>query len=143
MAPGKGFFPRGSLAGCPARRGYVYVVFFSSELSPKRSVIIAHTGKNSRFSTSDGVNFYDKHCWTASVVPNVGTCPGPYRRPREVTLRGHSRDTLGTPFGHSGARGPEDPETLPQTLPRTPRSSGTLCRTLPGTLRARRARSLL
>ena len=45
------------------------------------------------------------------------------------TLRGHSRDTLGTLFGHSGARGPKGPR---DTLRDTPRDT-------PGTLRARRA----
>ena len=56
----------------------------------------------------------------------------------------HSGDTLGTLFGHSGARrARRAPETLPRTLSRTPRFSGTLARTLSGTLRARTPRSLL
>ena len=53
---------------------------------------------------------------------------------------GHSRDTLGTLFGHSGARGPRAPETPRRTLPRTPPVFGDTLGDTPGTLRARRAR---
>ena len=52
----------------------------------------------------------------------------------------HLFDTLGTLFGHSGARGPKVPETPRGTFPRTPPFSGTLSETLPRTLRARKAR---
>ena len=46
----------------------------------------------------------------------------------------HSGDTLGTLFGHSGARA----RRAPETLCRTPRFSGTLSGTLPETLRPER-----
>ena len=52
------------------------------------------------------------------------------------TLSGHLFDTLGPGAGMR-------PETLPRTLPQTPQFSGTLSRTFPGTLQARRARSPL
>ena len=54
-----------------------------------------------------------------------------------VTLRGHSRDTFWTlrSPGPEGLLG-----TPPRTLRRTPRFSGTLRQTLPGTLGPRRAR---
>ena len=64
-----------------------------------------------------------------------GGSPGPFgprapECPKSVptisrTLCSHSGDTLGTLFGHSGARGPKDPWTPLRTLPRTPPFSGT------------------
>ena len=51
---------------------------------------------------------------------------------------GHSGNTLGTPFGHSGARTPKGPGR--RTLPRTPPVFGDTLGDTPGTLRARRAR---
>ena len=59
--------------------------------------------------------------------------------PRSVL--GHLFDTLGTLSGHFlDTPEPGAPETLRGTLPETPRFLGTLSGTLPGTLRARRAR---
>ena len=79
----------------------------------------------------------------------LGGPPGPALRSVQKvseSVPGVSRrcpDTPGTLSGHlldTPERGAQRaPETLPQTLPRTPRFSGTLF----GTLRARRARSLL
>ena len=69
-------------------------------------------------------------------VPRVSPeCPG-HLFDTPGTLSGHLLDTL-----EPGAW--RAPETPLQTLARTPRFSGTPRRTLPATLRARRARSLL
>ena len=82
-----------------------------------------------------------------------GVSPGPFGPRAPECQKGVPRvskrcpDTPGTLSGHlfdtpePGAR--RAPETPRGTLPRTPPFSGTPCRTLSGTLRARRARKTL
>ena len=83
-----------------------------------------------------------RECPTGSLRGPSGPGPQSIQKvsrecPRSVKkCPGHSRDTLGTLFGHSRARGPRALETPRQTLPRTPPvTPGTLSGTLSGTLR--------
>ena len=86
-------------------------------------------------------------CYRSLSGPSGPKCPGSVPRPRCLgpgpqkqecpksvprvsrsvkKVFGHSGDTLGTRFGHSGARGPKGPRNTPKDTP--------------GTLRARKAR---
>ena len=67
-------------------------------------------------------------------------CPESVPRVSGTAFR-HSRDTLGTLFGHSGGPRPKGPGDTPWDTPgENPSFRGPLSGTLPETLRARRAR---